>query len=958
MRKSICIVLAGLAVAFTAHGQDAAPDEGENGSGVVEEVTVVGVRKALESALVNKRDADMIIDGIAADDIGNFPDLNLAESLQRVTGVQMDYSGDEGERRKGQIAIRGLPVSYSLTTYNGQILASPRPDFGFQFGNVESSIVSAVNVIKTPTARMDEGGLAGTVDIQTKRALDLTEDYMQLGVKTVHETLTDDFSPGYSMAFGKRFSDRWAMIGSISAQEQHFRGDAVRVNSYSRRDTNGDGVADIYTPAEIRLLSRDTTGDRVSGTLGVEFQATDNLRFGLNGLYVDDPIYHDWAQLRMRRAASTEVLASITDSTFGETVTRLNFVNPEMQLEQRLISEDNETRAITGDFEWETNDWAVRGVVHHTKASQFAYGRMGRRRVNRSNGNDLTVFVDTGAGNINDFYFQEVNGRLGDVNTYSNNGCTPAEIAAGRTESRCVNTSAGAGDWYTTYTSGHEYDVRDEETAYQLDVVRFFEDSFITTLEAGVKLRQSDQFFIRPEWELPNSQFDYSQIPNLGSMVSFADFTSGNGSGFFGGRLGGQVDNFYFQGSDAIYQALVGGQTFPAPTLGGLPYPADGGDIAGTYSDSSRDILAFYGMVTFDLSESVGVPIRGNAGLRYVDTQRDVEAFRDTNGALDLITASTSFDDVLPSLNLIWDISDNLLLRASYSETFVRPHAWNYQVSQSIDVTESAPGVTESIDIQLGNPDLLPFSADSVDLSLEWYSDSGTSLSLAYFQKKVANGFDDRVLCPSSLSDIPSLADSSINTLITEPLALNSSNICTDTNGVEVLITDQINNSDTFTIDGYEISVLQTFDFLDVPVLRNMGVQANYTHIDTSEGPDKDASGNRLPLAGVSDNTYNVIAFYEVEQFGVRLAYTGRSDYYDQTVFTVSGDNRFIATQDRLDMQVSYHPKWMDNLFFTLEIFNLTDEQFYAYQGTQDRFREAREVGQTWSLQVLYKFGL
>jgi outer membrane receptor for ferrienterochelin and colicin len=92
----------------------------------IEEVTVVGVRSALQNALENKRNSDVIMDGISADDIGNFPDLNLAESLQRVTGIQMDYAGDEGLRRMGRVAIRGLPKEYSVTTYNGQFLGAPR----------------------------------------------------------------------------------------------------------------------------------------------------------------------------------------------------------------------------------------------------------------------------------------------------------------------------------------------------------------------------------------------------------------------------------------------------------------------------------------------------------------------------------------------------------------------------------------------------------------------------------------------------------------------------------------------------------------------------------------------------------------------------------------------------------------------------------------------------------------
>lgn len=924
----------------------------------LDEVTVVGVRSALQNALENKRNSDVIMDGISADDIGNFPDLNLAESLQRVTGIQMDFRGDEGERRKGNVAIRGLPIEYSLTTYNGQFLGAPRPDFGFTFGNVESSVISEVNVLKTTTARMDAGGLSGTIDVRTKRALDVERPYVKLGLKTTYETMLEDYSPGYSLAFGTKFADdRFGVIGSVSGSEQHFRGDVIRVNGYNASDTNGDGVADLYVPNQVRIISRDTSGDRLSATLGLEFRATDNFKIGLDALYVEDPIFHDWAMLRMRNAESLDALGSISDSTFGETVTRLNFVNPEIRAQQRHITEDNETQALTLNAEWANEDWSVKGVVHRTEASQFAFAYMGRRILDDDVGNGITVLVDTGEGNVNNFEFREVSNALADINTYSNNGCTAAEIAAGDTESECVNTDAGVGDWFTTYTSGHEYDTSDDETAFQFDVIRHFDNSVITTVEGGLKFRDTEQMFVRPEWELPNDQFDYGQVPNLESLISFADFTSGNGDGFFGGRLGSNIDNFYFQDGPPIRQALVGSMTFPPPTLGGLPYPADLGDIPNQTASSERDIFSAYVMSTFDFSNlDSGASIRGNVGLRYVDTDRTAYGFRNPRGTFEPISAKTSFDHVLPSLNAVWDIRDDLILRASYTETIVRPHTWNFRVHQFTDVTESSPGVTESIEFDLGNAELEPFEADSIDLSLEWYNDIGSAVTLAYFQKKVSNGFDDRVLCPASISDIPSIADASEASLITGSLAPDAGGLCVDEAGVEVLITDTVNNSDSFDINGIEFSVFQTFDFLDIPFIRNTGIQANYTYVDTSEGPDKDGSGNSLPLAGVSEDTYNLIVFYEGEQVAVRFAYTARSDYFDETVFTVSGDNRFIDTQDRLDMQISYNPKQLENLYLTFEAFNLTDEQFYAYQGTERRFREAREVGQTWSLQALYQF--
>lgn len=922
---------------------------------ILEEVTVVGVRNALENALGYKRNSDVIMDGIASDDIGNFPDLNLAESLQRVTGVQISVEGDEGRRREGRVAIRGLPTEYSVTTYNGQFLGTPRPDFGFSFGNIESSVVSAVNVLKTTTARMDAGGLAGTVDIQTKRALDLEEPYLRLGVETTYETLLEEWEPGYSLAFGTKFGDdRWGIVGSIAGATQHFRTDVIRVNTYASSDTDGNGLDDYYVPSQIRLISRDSEGDRLSATLGLEFQATDNLKLGVDVLYVDDPMVHNFGFMRAYNAEEYVPLASVNDATFGETVTSVIFENPEIRSQQRTVDEDNKTEAFTFNAEWTNNDWLVKGSIHQTKGSQLSVGSISRRRLDDDPGNGIDIRVDTGAGNVNSFAFNELTGALSDPNTYSY-----TEACAGDPDpSRCVSRDRGVGQWFITTNSGYEYDTTDEETAYKLDVVRYFNDSAITTVEAGIKFRDNEQLFVRPEWALSSSEFDYSAVPDLGGLVSFADFTSGIGQGFFGGgMLGTQIDDFYFQNDPLTVQTIAATGTISGPTFGGLPVPANGGDIAAQTAHSERDIFAAYLMATFDLSNlASGLPVRGNFGLRYVDTDRTAYGFYDPDGAAEPIQASTNFHHVLPSLNVMWDVRDDLVLRASYSETFVRPHTWNFRVHTFVDVVE-ADGVTDSIAWELGNADLEPFEADSIDLSAEWYAENGTAISLAYFQKEVSNGFDNRDLCPASIDDIPQIAGSTQASLLTGSLSRNASGICVDEAGVEVSITDIVNNSDSFDISGFELGVFLPFDFLDIPVIRNMGVQANYTYVDTSEGPDKDASGNALPLAGVSEDTYNLIAFWEGEQVSVRFAYTSRSDYFEETVFTSSGDSRFIETENRLDMQISYSPKQLPNLFFKLEGFNLTDEQYYAYQGTIQRPREWREAGKTLTLQAIYRFG-
>lgn len=917
----------GIAIA-TAYTSAIAQENSNENDATLEEVVVLGTRAALENALNTKRNYDTIVDGISADSMGRFPDLNLSESLQRVTGVQMDYSGDEGERRSGLVALRGLPPEYAFTSVNGQLLAAPEANKGFSFGTISSEVVTAVNVIKSPTADMDAGGISGTVDVITKKALDLSEDFLVISANTTYETNVEDYVPGFTLSGGKIIEDgKLAVVGSISSSDTNFRGDTARINSYSTSDSDGDGVDDLYTPSEIRLLSRQTEGDRMSATLGLEFQANDNLKLGFNGILITDDYTHDWQMLRNRKFSSTEAITTSTDGgIYGETVSRLYVVGPEVRAQKRKIPVQQEIKGLTADFEWSNDLWTVNGAIHDTSATYDSVGYMARRKISKGADNGIKYLIDTGSGNINDFVFQEVDGDLADLTTYAGD------------------------DWGSSYDSGHEYDIDESETAFQLDVNRDIEGSFVTSIQAGVKKRKHEQSRMRPEWKLSSSDYDYNAIDNVDCMRSTINGNTSPGGGYFAGVLNGQVDDWYFPDPDCFQQTLLDGNPVTGDTFGGLP-AYEGESLIKNYSDSERDIFATYAMIRFDGNNlKSSLPIRGNVGLRYEDTSRTVGAYTKGLGDPIYYTAEHDFSHVLPSLNLIWDIRDDLLLRFSYAETIARPHQGNYGVGQSVDIDGDA------IEISLGNPSLEPFEADSFDLSLEWYNRSGSSITAAYFTKEITNGIDNRTLCPANLTDIPALSGLDLGTDTPGALALNSSGICTDSNGVTVSITDSINTSGSFDLSGWEIGLLQNFDYTSVPVLSDMGVQANFTYIDADESADFDDSGNRLPLSGVSEETYNLIMFYETELLGIRAAYTSRSDYFDETWGTVSGSNRFIEPQNRLDLSISYRPEQIEGMTFTFEAFNVTDEQFYAYQGTTSRAREYRDVGKTYSLTANYRF--
>ena len=237
-------------------------------------------------------------------------------------------------------------------------------------------------------------------------------------------------------------------------------------------------------------------------------------------------------------------------------------------------------------------------------------------------------------------------------------------------------------------------------------------------------------------------------------------------------------------------------------------------------------------------------------------------------------------------------------------------------------------------------------------MSLEWYNRKGSGISAAYFTKDISNGIEDRVLCPADITDISQLDVYDFTGIITGQLS-EVAGVCQDAAGVEVVIEDAINNNSGYTISGWEISVLQNFDFLN-NWASGFGVQANYTNIDADEGPDFDSSGNRLPLENVSEKTYNIIAFYEAETWGTRLAYRNRSEYFLESDGSFTGEDRFVGEADRLDLTASWRPT--DNLRVRAEVFNLTDETRLEYQGTPNRVRDLRYTGRTFTLGLRYRF--
>jgi len=935
-RLGIASGIAAALISFPAAAQDTddaqvADDE------QIDEVIVTGVRRSLELALANKRNADSIMDGIAAESIGKFPDLNLADSLSRITGVQLGESGPSGERREGQIAVRGLPNRFAKVTVNGQTLATPNFNGGFSFGIFESDVVSAVNVIKSPTAKYDEGGLSGIVDIRTLRPLSIREPFFTAAVELDYEALSEDVVPNASMSWGQKFIDESVgVFASVKWSDQQFRTDSARINSYTGVDTDGDDLDDLFTPAEARYNSRQNDGDRLSFAGGIEFQASENVKIGLLGAYSSYALLNQFDQLRVRRG--TIVGSNLVEGgRFGDTYTQATFLNPELEVESRVFDDEFDTYGVTADIEWSNDDWTATGVAHYSAAGYTRFAMQSRRFMDDDDGgHGFEVFVDTGGGNANAYSIESLTGDDWQDPAFYTYGANP------------TSEDPSMQEWRQRFLSSRGTDREETELALQVDLARHFDTSFVTSIEGGLKYREFDRNQVRPGWRV-EGVWEFSGIDDLGVM---RPSIAGDGAGFFGRNIGGI--QYLAPDWKQVRDALMANNTCTGECIRGMPF--DGDNSRSFMTDLG--VNSAYVMARFDAANLANpLPLRGNIGVRQVESDRSTWAETASDllaGGVQVSSAEVDFSDTLPSVNVIWDIRDDLMLRFAWYEAMVRPDANQYKAGSSVDVAWEDPEETipNDVDIELGNGALLPFTADAWDVSLEWYNRSGSGISAAYFTKDISNGIEDRVLCPADITSISQLDAYDLTGIITGQLS-EVGGVCQDAVGVEVIIEDAINNNSGYTISGWEISILQNFDFLD-NWASGFGVQANYTNIDADEGPDFDSSGNRLPLENVSEKTYNIIAFYEAETWGTRLAYRNRSEYFLESDGSFTGEDRFVGEADRLDFTASWRPT--DNLRVRAEVFNLTDEVRIEYQGLPSRVRDLRYTGRTYTFGLRYRF--
>lgn len=670
LHKLVCLTLfSGLAFPVNAQAQQSS----DEAAGEIELIEVIGYRASLRNSIGIKRDSDAIVDAVSAEDIGKFPDKNIAESLQRVTGVSIDRTFGEGEK----VAIRGAGPELNRTLLNGQNIGTEDWQiFGggsrsFNFAMLASEVVGGLEVFKTPQANIDEGAIGGTVILRTRDPLDLESGTSQANIQLGYSGLADAEDPQLSGLYSyKNPEETFGFLISGVYQDRTIRRDGIEVLGY-------DEIPRLIGSALFRQERERRGFNSVA-----QFRPNDNLDIRLHYLRSEvgaDNSNHNYLALPLFRS---DPLTNVTRDDGIITSGRYEASSLFVQLDAIGRVAAMETEVFDFDLEYSDEDYEIHVQAGYTEGAGGSNDTSASYRGNTSGGFDIR-------GSAPVVTFDEVDPT------------NPADLYYNRVDILRRNTS-------------------DEEFYAQVDYTRYVEFGAINSLQFGLKYRdqergQVDRFGL---FFLLDGRSD--------PAFEFVNTTIGNTPGDFLNGIAGPgtldvyplVDIGFFQGEIA--------RTNPTVPLD----PRDSWDIG-------EQILAAYGMATFEADRwrgNIGVRVveTDSSAEAYVFTGSPWILPLNPNAPVfqqRISAGGGSRTDVLPSLNAAYDLNDDVVLRFAAARAMARPEF--FRLSPNLSLNDDTRAGTS------GNPNLEPQFSNQLDLGWEWYFDEGALVSAGVFYKDI-----------------------------------------------------------------------------------------------------------------------------------------------------------------------------------------------------------------------------
>ncbi len=870
---------------------EASPAEGA----VTEEIEVIGYRHALEESVTLKRDAVNVRESIVTEDIGKMPDLNLAEAIQRVPGVAIVREGGEGRN----IDIRGLGSAFTQVTLNGMEVPASTGGLdssgginrgrAFDFNVFPAELFSRIDINKSMPASIEEGGVGGAVQMYTSGGLDSANTRASVLVQSGYNDLSEETDPRFTASYtaANKAKTLGFMISAASSQRNSWQ-DGFGTVRWQRPDANFRGnettlsnqqLQSLWYPRLPRQDSFRHDQERQGLASSLQFRPTDKLDLNLNVVYAKfdarTTSLNSFGQFRRLGIwgfnTITPTNVTVAEEGSGQLAVAGTFRGVSLRTESRETEDETTFNQLAADFEYDIND------------NLIVSGMIGRAK---SEYEDLLfrVNIETTDPNIGFSYDFTGNRDVAAIN-YNIDVTNPANFVVqsdGLLQRNLVDRTNDTAkvdlDWY--FRTGHSF--------------RF---------GAIYNDREVDSQIFQQTATPPSVP-----LSSISRVFTFEDV---------GGYGGGTELSFLVLDFPRAKEAFRFGSNFQPFRGPGRATWVVTEETAGAYGE--------YNLVTLLKERS----FRVNLGTRFVDSKTTGLGWLSSTLSN---TETNDYTDLLPSLNVAFDVTPELVLRGGVSRTMTRP-------SLAVLAPVKTYGNT-NLTVSGGNSQLEPLRSDNVDLAVEWYFTEKAVLGATLFYKDI----DSFISFPTTQEPLRPEDRAAVAAVFpTQPQLLDPTLIWTYSTAA---------NSEGTKMDGFEVVYQQSFTGLP-GIWSHFGFTGNYSYVDAETTVVRSGREVTVPLAGMSNNSWNATLFYETPRWGSRVSVNNRDDYVTNNLGANGNVSEATTGPIRWDMSAFWH--YNKHFSLTLEGINLSDEEERLYttgDGTMDLIREVNFSGRQYFLGV------
>lgn len=863
-----CSVFAIAANAGPAFAQAASPQVNaavEDNAATEQDIVVTGIRQSVQASIAVKRQSNAIVDAITAEDIGKLPDQNIAETLQRISGVQVDRGGLGQQQFVGEgsgVTIRG--IGQNRIEFNGTNIVGSSTGGGVALQDFNPEILASLTVTKSPSAKDIEGALGGVVNLISRKPLDLDSLFVAGRAEGIYYDQAEKMGYRASGVVSTKFANDTIgiLIGASRYQYDRLTEEVDNGGYTTAFDLDGNGLATNNPATPTRYVNNVVAGQvtRTGIDGSIQWRPSPDFELNFDALYSKanlDQAASRYQILLGNSVSNAKIDANntVVSGTFNNAIVRVTAYDEPIESEQAIF-------ALYG--KWTPGRFTVEGRASRSDSSR--YTRLFVPLLVPKTGNTASLYYDTTSGSNLPTGALTTNFNTLNPNNYRlDTTVDNSDINENTGDDYRLDIGYDTGwNWIKTLRIGGRFE------ALSLRTDRYALNTAVLTLRTATPSLDRNG----------DGQIGYEEFTGL-NITTISNYFNGRSGNLPREFLGGSVDPDVY--ADSVNLPVA---------------PQDASGVRGV----DEDTKAIY--VQADLDGTLfGIDMRGNVGVRYVDTKRVSTGNAIVGTQVFPQRLKSNFTNWLPSINLTANLQNNLLLRFAAAKVVARP-----------SLSDVAPGTRPNL-VNLtatrGNPNLRPFTATQYDVSLEWYFDNASLISISGFYK-----------------DVGSFTS---NTTVEEFIDLGP------LSGIFLITVPQ--NGENGTIKGFDANFQHVFSGLP-EAFEGLGVGATYTFVDSKTPLNDPVTGKSDPLQGLSRHSVNLTAFIEQKWGNVRLTYNWRDKFLELRQPDTVGGNRYQAAYGQFDLSSQINLTEKTRLTFSaVNITKSAEKFFHTYE---DRFRAYR----------------